>query len=229
VEVRRAGGDTATLLLPRKRAYQAMPVPRTGDVVRILDGNIGYADLTRLTVAEVAGMFETLQSTRAIVFDMRGYPQGTAWSIAPRINTKNARDAAMFVRPMVSGGDTLMKTTFLQPIPPTTAWKYTKPTVMLIDERAISQSEHTGLFFEAANDTKFIGTPTAGANGDVTRLTLPGGLIVGFTGHDVRHADGRQLQKVGLTPHVVVAPTIEGIRSGRDEVLEKAVQYLLRP
>jgi C-terminal processing protease CtpA/Prc len=135
----------------------------------------------------------------------------------------------MFVRPMVSGGDTLMKTTFLQPIPPTTAWKYTKPTVMLIDERAISQSEHTGLFFEAANDTKFIGTPTAGANGDVTRLTLPGGLIVGFTGHDVRHADGRQLQKVGLTPHVVVAPTIEGIRSGRDEVLEKAVQYLLRP
>ena len=46
---------------------------------------------------------------------------------------------------------------------------------MLIDERAVSQSEHTGLFFEAANGMTFIGTPTMGANGDITSLTLPGG------------------------------------------------------
>jgi C-terminal processing protease CtpA/Prc len=97
---------------------------------------------------------------------------------------------------------------------------------MLIDERAISQAEHTGLFFEAANGTTFIGMPTAGANGDVTRLSLPGGLLVGFTGHDVRHADGRQLQKVGLTPHVTVAPTIAGIRAGRDQVLEAALRHV---
>ena len=224
--MRRAHGVVKSVSLARKRAYQTVPVPRAGEVVRILDGNIGYADLTRLTVPQVAGMFDTLRATRALIFDMRGYPNGTAWAIAPRINTKNARDAALFVRPMVSGGDTLMRTTFLQPMPPTTDWKYTAPTVMLIDERAISQSEHTGLFFEAANETTFIGTPTAGANGDVTRLSLPGGLVVGFTGHDVRHADGRQLQKIGLTPHVIAAPTIEGIRRGNDEVLDRAMRYL---
>lgn len=226
LDVRGAGGVVKSVSLLRRRSYQAVPVPRAGEVVRILDGNIGYADLTRLTVPQVEAMFDTVRTTDALIFDMRGYPRGTAWAIAPRINTRNARDAALFVRPMVSGGDTLMKTTFLQPIPQTTAWKYTAPTVMLIDERAISQSEHTGLFFEAANDTTFIGTPTAGANGDVTRLVLPGGLTVGFTGHDVRHADGRQLQKIGLTPHVLVAPTIEGIRSGRDEVLDRAMRYL---
>jgi hypothetical protein len=44
---------------------------------------------------------------------------------------------------------------------------------MLIDDRAISQAEHTGLFFEAAAGTVFIGTPTAGANGDVTRSSCP--------------------------------------------------------
>jgi C-terminal processing protease CtpA/Prc len=47
-----------------------------------------------------------------------------------------------------------------------------------------------------------------------------------FTGHDVRHADGRQLQRVGLQPHVLVAPTIAGLRSGRDEVLERALEFL---
>lgn len=47
-----------------------------------------------------------------------------------------------------------------------------------------------------------------------------------FTGHDVRHADGRQLQRVGLTPDVEVAPTRRGLHEGRDEVLERAVQVL---
>jgi len=49
---------------------------------------------------------------------------------------------------------------------------------------------------------------------------------VKLSGHDVRHADGRQLQRVGLQPHVRVAPTIAGIRAGRDEVLEKAIVYM---
>jgi C-terminal processing protease CtpA/Prc len=105
-------------------------------------------------------------------------------------------------------------------------WKYKGKTVTLIDERAISQSEHTGLFLEAACGTTFIGSRTAGANGDVTTLTLPGGILVRFTGHDVRHADGRQLQRVGLTPHVEVRPTLAGIRAGKDEVLARAIQYL---
>jgi C-terminal processing protease CtpA/Prc len=97
---------------------------------------------------------------------------------------------------------------------------------MLIDDRAISQSEHTALFFEAANGTTFIGTPTAGANGDVTNFTLPGGFRVNFSGHDVRHADGRQLQRVGIQPHIQVAPTIKGLQAGRDEVLERAIAFV---
>lgn len=90
----------------------------------------------------------------------------------------------------------------------------------------MSQAEHTGLFFEAANGTVFIGTPTAGANGDITNVVVPGGATMYFSGHDVRHADGRQLQRVGLQPTVRVEPTIAGIRAGRDEVLDAALRYL---
>jgi C-terminal processing protease CtpA/Prc len=208
--------------------------PPAGDTVRILPdrlGDIGYVDLTRLSVPEVDGMFEKLKGTRALIFDMRGYPQGTAWSIAPRINTNHAEVGAQFRRAQISalsGEEGSSGFYFSQPLPalPPGAELYKGPTVMLIDERAISQSEHSGLFYEAANGTKFIGTPTAGANGDVTTFTLPGGIHVSFTGHDVRHADGRQLQRVGLKPDVPVEPTIAGIRSGKDEVLERAVRYL---
>jgi C-terminal processing protease CtpA/Prc len=117
---------------------------------------------------------------------------------------------------------------FLQPVPDRGGSSlYRGKTVMLIDERAIRQSEHTGLFFEAANGTTFVGSPTMGANGDVTTLTLPGDIVISFSGHDVRHADGRQLQRVGLVPHIEVRPTIKGIREGQDEVLERARKFLL--
>jgi C-terminal processing protease CtpA/Prc len=97
---------------------------------------------------------------------------------------------------------------------------------VLIDHNAISQSEATALWLEAAAPVRFFGTVSAGTNGDITSAVLPGGLVLSFTGHDVRHADGRQLQGVGILPDVEVAPTVAGILAGRDEVLERAVDWL---
>ena len=79
----------------------------------------------------------------------------------------------------------------------------------------------------AANGTTFIGSPTTGVDGDVTTLTVPGGIVISCSGHDVRHADVRQLQRVGLVPHIEVRPTIKGIRDGQDEVLERAKKFLV--
>ncbi|MBK7651016.1 MAG: hypothetical protein IPJ20_10085 [Flammeovirgaceae bacterium] len=71
------------------------------------------------------------------------------------------------------------------------------------------------MFFESVNNTMFIGSPTAGANGDVTKFQIPGGIFLYFSGQGVWHADNRQLQRVGLQPHVLVRPTIKGIRVGK--------------
>ncbi|MFY9825941.1 MAG: S41 family peptidase, partial [Thermoanaerobaculia bacterium] len=237
-----AKDSTAVLTLRGREGNREVKLPRlpwarspkTDEAVRLLpgrrSGDIGYVDLTRLEVSQVDDMFEKLKDTRGIVFDMRGYPRGTAWSIAPRINTQGALKGATFRRAEVSGVfDSDVSESgfyFAQPLPLSSKWKYTGKTVMLIDERAISQSEHSGLFYEAANGTKFVGTPSAGANGDVTDLTLPGGAEMFFTGHDVRHADGRQLQRIGLVPDVPVAPTLQGLRDGKDEVLDRAMEVL---
>ena len=207
---------------------------RTGDVLRVLPGNIGYADLDRLPASQVDEMFEKFKDCPAIIFDDRGYPQGTAWQIAPRLTEKTDVVAAMFKRrnpmsPDLPNGELFSSqevTTFLQRLPRTDKWRYHGKTVMLIDERAVSQAEHIGLFLEAANGTKFIGSPTQGANGDVTNFSLPGGIRVYFSGQGVWHADGRQLQRVGLQPEIEVHPTLAGIRAGRDEVLDKAIEYL---
>ncbi|MEP6689093.1 MAG: S41 family peptidase [Gemmatimonadales bacterium] len=226
LRVRRAGGVIRELELTRSRDFEL--TGRTGPLFRVLPGNIGYADLGRLAASQVDSMFDRLRDTRAIIFDMRGYPFGTAWPIAPRLTRADMPVAARFARPNPMSPDTTERTTveFTQALDHTDKWRYLNPTVMLIDERTLSQAEHTGLFLEAANGTGFVGSPTTGANGDVTVIALPGRVTMRFTGQAVRHADGRQLQRIGLVPDVPVRPTIAGVRAGRDEVLERAVRYL---
>ncbi len=230
-------GRTREVSLKRASSYSAtLRDQRTGDVIKLLPGNIGYADLDRLMPEQVDGMFEKFRNTKAIIFDMRGYPHGTAWSIAPRLTSEKDVAAAVFTGPLSLGpdlplGEMLTSSAsyfFVQRLPTTDQWKYKGKTVMLIDERTISQAEHTGLFFEAANKTEFIGTPSAGANGDVTDFVVPGGITINLSGHDVRHANGGKLQRLGLQPSETVAPTINGIRKGRDEVLDKAIEYVSR-
>ncbi len=194
---------------------------------RRIEPDIGYVDLSVLAPEQVDAMFEALRDTRAIIFDLRGYPRDTFASIAPRINRHQGTTyGAMFQRAVVTGLDQMERSRlqFMQSLPPTDAWRYQGEIFVLIDERAVSQSEHTALFFEAAAGARFIGSITQGANGDITATCLPGGVCVRFTGHDVRHADGRQLQRIGIEPHVRVTPTIAGLRAGKDEVLEAGLR-----
>jgi C-terminal processing protease CtpA/Prc len=207
--------------------------PRSTPVVLVLPSGYGYVDLARLQVGEVDKMFETIKTTPAVIFDMRGYPNGTAWAIAPRLTEKTTPVAALFSRPLLEAtslSDSELAEgasyTFAQKLPERKGDVYKGKVVVLINEDAISQAEHTCLFFEAATDVTFIGTPTMGANGDVTFMVLPGNLQVTFTGHNVRHADGRQLQRVGIQPTITLEPTIRGVIAGRDEILEGAVKYL---
>jgi len=192
--------------------------------------NLGYVDLRLLTPDEVPAVFTELGKTTAIIFDMRGYPNGTAWPIAPRVNTRHAKYGAEFFQPLVTPFSefTDQRIYFQQPLPelPEGATVYTGKVVVLIDDRAISQAEHTCLFLSAAAGAKFVGSPTHGANGDITMFRLPGGFNMTFTGQEVRWPDGRQLQRVGVKPDILVRPTLAGIRSGKDEVLERAITYL---
>ena len=72
----------------------------------------------------------------------------------------------------------------------------------------------------------FVGSHTTGATGTAFFINLPGGAQFSFTSQRVRYADGSRFQNIGITPDVVVEPTIDGIRQGRDEVLEKGIDVL---
>src|SRR6185503_8514535 len=152
-------------------------IQRKTPVYEILPSGFGYIDLARLPYADADKAMDAMMKTRAIIFDMRGYPNGTAWKIGPRLTAKKKVIGAQFRRPILEGislgsSDYSAGTNYMfeQPLPPSTGEAYSGKVVMLINETAISQAEHTCLFFEAATDVTFIGSPTNGANGDVTTM-----------------------------------------------------------
>lgn len=205
-------------------------LPKKDPIYKVLPQGYGYFDLTRLTSQELNAAFEAVKDTPALILDMRGYPRGIFYALGMRLTSKRAT-AALFERAEIHAtelGQNSRKK-FEQVIFPLPQGRYKGKVVMLINEEAISQSEHTCLFVESATDVTFVGSPTNGANGDVTSINLPGGIVANFTGHDVRHGDGRQLQRVGIQPHIKIEPTIKGVREGRDEVLERAVEFLRKP
>lgn len=73
------------------------------------------------------------------------------------------------------------------------------------------------------SDVTCIGSQTAGAIGNVSFVILPGGFETYISTSGVYYIDGRETHRVGITPDVEVKPTIESIKSKRDELLEKAL------
>jgi hypothetical protein len=178
---------------------------------------------------EVDEAFAALRNARGIVFDMRGYPNGTFVDVLRHLAGRPELPTAPFWIPIVlePGGHTVHEFRPVLDLRPA-APRYEGTTVMLIDERTQSQAEYTGQLLRAAHGTLFVGSPSAGANGDGSNFPVPGGITIGMSGAGVKNPDGSQLQRVGLQPDVHVSPTIAGIRAGRDEVLDRAVAVLQR-
>jgi len=103
---------------------------------------------------------------------------------------------------------------------------YGGKVVILVDEVTQSQAEYTTMAFRTAPGALVIGSTTAGADGNVSTVPLPGGLSSYISGIGVFYPDGTPTQRVGIIPDIVVRPTIAGIRSGRDELIEEAIRRI---
>ena len=173
--VRGAGGATREVVLRRSVVAPQRP-PRTLPVYGRLPEGFGYVDLERLTVPQVDDAFAAVLDAPGLIFDLRGYPNGTAWPIAPWLTEREVVTARF--RALERHGpdpDAYSERHFRQTARPSPKGRYRGKVVVLIDEEAISQAEHSCLFLEAAGGATFIGGPTNGANGDVTSVVLPGG------------------------------------------------------
>ncbi|MGV3708920.1 MAG: S41 family peptidase [Gemmatimonas sp.] len=217
-------------------------------VFRELTGRLGYLDLARASVAHVDSAFATLASTRALIIDARGRGADVeSGAMTPAMMRVLRRIAAPFnssidrqtirvaSEPCLpaalraqSASCVVERRQFEDLIAADRTERYAGRVVVLIDERTQGAMEQFGLGVESLGNPTFVGSASAGAAGQLTAVKLPGQMTLVFSGSELRHTDGRQLQRVGLTPQVDVSPTVKGIRAGNDEVLTRAQEWLLQ-
>jgi len=105
---------------------------------------------------------------------------------------------------------------------------YRGKVVILVNEITQSQAEYTAMALRVAPKATVIGSTTAGADGNVSAIQLPGNIRTMISGIGVYYPDGTETQRVGIVPDIVVRPTIRGIKLGKDALLDKAIEVINR-
>ncbi|MFT3701608.1 MAG: S41 family peptidase [Agriterribacter sp.] len=195
------------------------------DTVSILNDNIGYVNMGLLEQSQVESMIKKLQNTKAIIFDVRNYPQGTMYKIAEFLN-KDSKPFVKITTPDLSYPGIFNYSKALACGKKNNKNYYKGKVVLLFNELTQSHAEFTLMALQTAPDVIGIGSQTAGADGNVSLITFPGDYQTYMTGIGVYYPDGRPTQRVGIVPDIVVTPTIQGIRAGKDELLDKALQVI---
>jgi len=179
----------------------------------------------KLQSNDVLTMFTELWNTDGLIFDIRNYPNGTLWDLINYLFTQSL-PIANFTNPDESYPGTISWDQEILSVVTTSLGTYNKQITIIFNEQTQSHAEYTVMGLEKYPGAIKLGSQTAGADGNVSYFYLPGHIIAYFTGLGTYYPDGTATQRIGIVPDIEVRQTITGIRSGRDELLEAALETL---
>lgn len=193
---------------------------------KLLGDSIGYVSMDDITKEWVERIADTLHTTKGLILDLREYPnEGINYKFYSVLSDKSRPFFKATCPDMSNPG----------------AFGWTKPgytgkgkqayngkIAILISEQSQSHAEFCTMMYRTLPNSIVIGNTTAGADGDVVGILFPGGVCSYFSGLGIYYPDGTETQRVGIIPDIYVWPTVKGIREGRDELLEKALEWLAK-
>jgi hypothetical protein len=198
-----------------------------GETFRLLDDQVAYLKASSILARDVARYIKQSAGTKGLIIDLRNYPsEFVVFELGPLLVNKTTPFARFTYADLNHpGAFHWTQPISLVPSEP----HYTGKVIILVDEMTQSQAEYTTMAFRVAPGAVVIGNTTAGADGNVSPFSLPGGLSSMISGIGVFYPDKTPTQRFGIIPDIKVRPTIAGIRAGRDEVLEQALCQVIGP
>ncbi|EAR02335.1 S41 family peptidase [Maribacter sp. HTCC2170] len=191
---------------------------------KFIDDNIGYITLRSLEKKDIENIKTKFRNTKGIIIDIRNYPNTfVPYSLGPYF----VSSTRPFVKLTAANIDNPGEICFVKELEvPKSNDAYSGKLIVLVNEYSQSQSEFTCMALRVGDNTTIVGSTTAGADGNVSSISLPGGISTRISGMGIYYPDGTETQRVGIEPDVESKPTIQGIKNGRDEVLEKAIELI---
>ncbi|OIN57479.1 S41 family peptidase [Arsenicibacter rosenii] len=210
--------------LPMNLNLDWMSVPHDTSF-RMLPGSIGLIFPARIKNSHVPAIQKATANAKGIIVDMRCYP---ADFIVFTLGNYFVDKPTPFVK--FSYGSIANPGLFMMSSPLNVGKKggahFPGKVVILVNELSQSNAEYTTMAFRASPNVVVVGSQTAGADGNISQFYLPGAISTAISGIGVYYPDGRETQRIGIVPDVMVKPTIEGIRSGHDELMRKAIDII---
>jgi hypothetical protein len=209
------------------------PPYRNGDswrmpMYQLVSEDIGYINIGKIQKDSLPAIFKKFMKTKGIIIDIRNYPKefmpyemGRYLKPAhtpfvkytgPDFNNPGAFKTIGFIKNGADAGDSIET--------------YKGLVIILINEQTQSSAEYTAMALRTAPRAVVMGSQTAGADGDVSYVPFPAGFYSPFSGLGIYYPNGKDTQGVGIVPDVFVYPTQQGIAAGKDEVVEKAKEYI---
>ena len=157
-----------------------------------INDSVAYLHAEDMTVTD----FHKALDYNRIIVDMRNYPRNMyqSWlkSLLPEI-----RPIATALYPdLLNPGIFHTMTSDM-----TGVGRFYNPgrkIVILVDEQTQSAAEYTVMTMQVSPQVKVVGTMTAGADGNVVKLSLPGDYVFQVGGIGVKYPDGGQSQRCGV-------------------------------
>ncbi|WP_375562681.1 S41 family peptidase [Bernardetia sp. OM2101] len=192
------------------------------------DSSVVYLNLDIIEIDTINYLMPILEKSKAIICDLRGYPNGnhelishllkenekdSSWMQIPQIIYPNYENLCGFEK---HGWLLEAKKPYLG----------NKQVIFITNGQAISYAESYMSFIEGYNLATIVGQTTAGTNGNVNSFELIGGYMITWTGMKVIKHNGNQHHGIGIIPNVKVEKTIKGITENRDEFLEKSLELI---
>ena len=224
----KANGKTIKLIRDDANPYSSMYLSNENlKDFEILDDNTLYINL-EINDSKLKDLLPVLEESNAIIFDARGIPYISFEFITHLLPLDDTTQAWLQVplivfpdQERIVGFDKYDWREFMKVKEP---YFGNKKIVFIIDGRAISTVESYLSYIEGYNLATIIGQPSAGTNGNINLFKLIGGYNIRFTGMKVFKHDGTQHHGIGILPDIYVEKTIKGVKEGRDEFLEKAIE-----
>lgn len=190
-------------------------------------GGIGYINISNLTCKDEQDLENFLASCDKLIIDLRAYPAeyDVLHKLLPTFFFSQAREAAEVLLPQAHRPGGFIRTTVSTRKTSDPDKLYKGKVVLLVNAHSQSMSEYFTMFLQTIPGSVTVGSQTAGADGDVTRIQLPYASF-NITGAGICYPDGTNAQRNGVKIDKVVEPSAEGMIRGVDEQLQVAIDYL---
>ncbi|QES89404.1 S41 family peptidase [Rhizosphaericola mali] len=195
------------------------------EAYKLVHNNIGYINPAKLKGTDLSEIRNFFKDTKGLVFDFRCYPSFfTVYVYAEWLKSQKNEFLRITGPSLNRPGAINFLTGVYNGLDQNDCYK--NKIVFIVNETTQSSAEYQTMALSSRSNSVVIGSTTAGADGDISKIILPGNIYTLISGLGIYYPDGKATQRVGLKRDITITPTITGIKNGQDELLDKAVEII---